>query len=103
VLIIEGKEYKFLSEKDPSLLPWKNLGVDIVFECTGRFTKKEDAQKHLGAGAKRVIISAPSKSESVSTIVHGANKPGPGESIISCASCTTNCITSVVEIKGALS
>jgi glyceraldehyde-3-phosphate dehydrogenase (EC 1.2.1.12) len=99
-LIVDGKPYEVLSESDPSKLPWKNLGVDIVFECTGLFTKKEDALKHIQAGAKMVILSAPSKSEEVVTVVHAVNKPKSDVQVISCASCTTNCITPVVEIMG---
>jgi glyceraldehyde 3-phosphate dehydrogenase len=99
-LIVEGKQYKVLNEKDPTQLPWGNLGIDIVFECTGIFTKKEDLQKHLQAGAKKVILSTTSKSEDVNTIVYGVNQPQESEQIISCASCTTNCITPVFEILG---
>jgi glyceraldehyde 3-phosphate dehydrogenase len=100
-LVIEGHSYKVLHEKDPAQLPWDVLGVDVVFECTGIFTKKEDMQKHLNAGAEHVILSAPSKSEEVPTIVYGVNSPGLHSSqMISCASCTTNCITPVVEVMG---
>jgi len=73
-IIIDKKEYKLLAEKDPSKLPWKELGVDIVLECTGFFTKYEDAKKHINAGAKKVIISAPSKSEEVSHFIMGVNE-----------------------------
>jgi glyceraldehyde 3-phosphate dehydrogenase len=91
----------FLSERDPAQLPWKDLGVDIVFECTGIFTKREDAAKHAEAGARFVLISAPTKSEDVPTIVYGVNTDAGGEAtVISCASCTTNSITPVVEIMG---
>ena len=65
---------KMLTEKDPSKLPWKKLGIDVVLECTGFFTKYEDAQKHLKAGAKKVILSAPSKSSEVSTFILGGNE-----------------------------
>ncbi len=100
-LIIEGRSIKFFSERDPAQLPWKSLGVEAVFECTGVFTKKVDLEKHLQAGAKHVILSAPTKEAEVMTIVHGVNSPeGEMPSIISCASCTTNCITPVVEIMG---
>jgi glyceraldehyde 3-phosphate dehydrogenase len=96
-----GKEHcRVLAEKDPAKLPWKELGVDVVLECTGLFTKKEDAAKHLAAGAKRVIISAPSKSPEVTTVVYGAVSAASSDPVISCASCTTNCITPVVEIMG---
>jgi glyceraldehyde 3-phosphate dehydrogenase len=100
-LVVDGGRYKVFQERDPAQLPWGELGVDIVFECTGVFTKKEDLKKHLRAGAKYAILSAPTKSEDVPTVVHGVNKPGE-ESVqmISCASCTTNCITPVVEVMG---
>ena len=97
-LVINGKEIKVLSEKDPSNLPWKDLGIDTVFECTGIFTKRAELQKHIEAGAKRVVLSAPAKSEDISTVVHGVNTESGEEQIISCASCTTNCITPVVEV-----
>jgi glyceraldehyde 3-phosphate dehydrogenase len=101
-LYVNGRQIKVLNSKEPSLLPWKGMGIDIVLECTGRFTRKEDLEKHLQAGARYVILSAPSKSDDVMTIVHGVNKPEDEESvkIISCASCTTNCITPIVEIIG---
>ncbi len=100
-LVVGGKKYKVFSEKDPVQLPWGDLGIDIVFECTGVFTRREDLEKHLQAGAKYAILSAPSKSEEVITVVHGVNKPEDGSvQIISCASCTTNCITPVVEVMG---
>ncbi len=97
-LVINGKEIKVLSEKDPSNLPWKDLGIDTVFECTGIFTKRDELQKHIEAGAKRVVLSAPAKSEDISTVLHGVNTESGEEQIISCASCTTNCITPVVEV-----
>mgnify|MGYP006277402831 CR=1 FL=1 len=97
-LIIDGKEYNLLSEKDPSNLPWKDMEIDLVFECTGVFSKREDLKKHIEAGAKHVIISAPAKSGDVATVVHGVNRAEEGADIISCASCTTNCITPVVEV-----
>jgi glyceraldehyde 3-phosphate dehydrogenase len=99
-LVIDGKSYKIISEKDPAQLPWGDLGVDLVLECTGIFTKKPDLEKHIQAGAKRVILSAPAKSEGVTTIVHGVNQPDESDQIVSCASCTTNCITPVVEVMG---
>ncbi len=100
-LMVDGNSIKFFSERDPSQLPWKELGVEAVFECTGVFTKKADLEKHLQAGAKHVILSAPTKEAEVMTIVHGVNSPeGEAPSVISCASCTTNCITPVVEIMG---
>ncbi|WP_373527827.1 type I glyceraldehyde-3-phosphate dehydrogenase [Nostoc sp.] len=99
-LIIDGKEYKIFSEKDPEQLPWGNLGIDVVFECTGIFTKKEGLEKHIKAGAKHAILSAPAKSEDVDTVVYGVNQTPDSAQIFSCASCTTNCITPVVEILG---
>ncbi|MCB2184318.1 MAG: type I glyceraldehyde-3-phosphate dehydrogenase [Desulfobulbaceae bacterium] len=99
-LIIDDFEYPVFSEKDPEQLPWADLDIDIVFECTGIFRTREGLEKHLQAGAKRVILSAPEKSGDVPTVVHGVNRPETTEQLISCASCTTNCITPVVEIMG---
>jgi glyceraldehyde 3-phosphate dehydrogenase len=97
-LIIDGRKYPVLNEKAPANLPWGDLGIDIVFECSGIFTTGEELERHLQAGAGRVILSAPAKSEGVPTIVYGVNRPDSADRIISCASCTTNCITPVVEI-----
>ena len=99
-LYVDKKSFKFFSEKDPAALPWKDLKIDIVIESTGRFTEKEDAAKHLQAGAKYVIISAPTKSEGVPTVVFGVNDSDKDDTIISCASCTTNSLTPVVEVIG---
>jgi glyceraldehyde 3-phosphate dehydrogenase len=99
-LIIDGKRYRVLSEKDPARLPWSEMEVDAVFECTGRFTQKEDLEKHIRAGAKTAILSAPSKSEEVVTVVHGVNTTNGPVQVMSCASCTTNCITPVFEVMG---
>jgi len=100
-LIVDGKPYHFYHEKDPTRLPWADLGVDIVLECTGVFTKKEQLAKHIQAGARFVILSAPAKSEEVVTVIHGVNQPENGlPNIISCASCTTNSIAPVIEIIG---
>lgn len=99
-LAVEGKEYKVFSEKDPTQIPWGDLGVDIVFECTGIFTKQEDLEQHLKAGAKRVVLSAPSKSEGIETVVYGVNQASDSAQVFSCASCTTNCITPVFEVIG---
>jgi glyceraldehyde 3-phosphate dehydrogenase len=99
-LIVDGDRIRVVSEKDPASLPWKELKVDIVFEATGRFTSKEDAAKHLNAGARKVIITAPAKGEDI-TIVMGVNdqKYDPAKHhIISNASCTTNCLTPVVKV-----
>ncbi len=89
-----------LREKDPARLPWRSMNVDLVFECTGAFTRREDLDAHIRAGAGYVILSAPSKGDGVETIVHGVNAPHRNSAIISCASCTTNCITPVMEILG---
>lgn len=97
-LVIDGKEIPVKNEKDPAKLPWKDLDVDLVFECSGVFTEKKDLQKHLKAGARKVILSAPAKSDDIKTIVYGVNAWDEQDEIISCASCTTNCITPVVEI-----
>jgi glyceraldehyde 3-phosphate dehydrogenase len=99
-LIIDGQPIRYHSEKDPARLPWQSLGVDIVLECTGVFTKREDLEKHIQAGAKYVILSAPAKSDDVVTVVHGVNTLEGDTRILACASCTTNCITPVVEIVG---
>jgi glyceraldehyde 3-phosphate dehydrogenase (phosphorylating) len=99
-LVVDGDSLKVTAEKDPARLPWKELGVDIVFESTGRFTSKEDAAKHIQAGARKVIITAPAKGEDI-TIVMGVNddKYDPKKHhIISNASCTTNCLTPVVKV-----
>ncbi|MBI4644774.1 MAG: type I glyceraldehyde-3-phosphate dehydrogenase, partial [Deltaproteobacteria bacterium] len=97
-LVVDGKQYPVFSERDPAQLPWGKMGVDVVFECTGVFTNNEGLQKHVQAGAKLVYLSAPPKGEDVCTIVHGVTKPEGGVNVISCASCTTNCITPVVEV-----
>lgn len=99
-LIIEGKHYKVLSERDPAQLPWGSLGIDLVFECTGLFTNKEALEKHLQAGAKSVILSAPTKSAGIETVVYGVNHVPESAKMFSCASCTTNCISPVVEVMG---
>lgn len=99
-LVVDGKHIQVLEEKDPANLPWKELKVDVVIESTGLFTKKEGAELHIKAGAKRVVISAPTKSPDLETIVFGANEDkleAAGE-IISNASCTTNSIAMVMAI-----
>lgn len=96
-----GKEVRVLAESNPEKLPWKDLGIDIVLECTGRFTSLEGAQRHIKAGAKKVIISAPSKSEKVPTYLLGVNedKYNPKKDIpVSMGSCTTNCVAPVVKV-----
>ena len=100
-IIVDGKKIKVLAERDPAVLPWGDLGVDLVIESTGRFTAKEDAEKHItGGGAKRVIISGPTKSDGVDTIVIGANddKTENATEVISNASCTTNSLGAVMAI-----
>lgn len=99
-LVIDGKAIRYLSVKDPAQLPWADLKVDLVFESTGIFTSQEDAGKHIQAGAEWVIISGPTKSKGVPTVVHGVNHPDSGARIISCASCTTNNIAPVMEVIG---
>jgi len=99
-IIVNGTHVKVLAEKDPAALPWGELGVEVVIESTGRFTAKEDAELHIQAGAKRVVISGPSKSDGVDTIVLGANEDsieGSSE-IVSNASCTTNSLGVVMAI-----
>ncbi len=102
-IIVDGKEIKVLAEKDPAALPWAALGVQMVIESTGFFTDKEGASKHIQAGAKRVIISGPTKSEGVDTIVLGANddKIEGSTEVISNASCTTNSLGAVMAILDA--
>jgi glyceraldehyde 3-phosphate dehydrogenase len=99
-LVVDGKDYAVYNEKDPAALPWRELGIDVVFECTGIFTKSEGLEKHIQAGAKHAILSAPAKSDDLDTVVHGVNQPGGEKKAFSCASCTTNCITPVVEVMG---
>jgi glyceraldehyde 3-phosphate dehydrogenase len=98
VLEVDGASYRFLSEKDPSRLPWKEMEVDLVFECTGIFRAESELKKHIEAGARWVILSAPEKSGNSPTVVHGVNQAESTAKIISCASCTTNCIAPVAEI-----
>ena len=99
-IIINTREIPVFAEKDPALLPWKKLGVDVVIESTGFFTKPEDARAHIKAGAKRVVISAPAKGEGAKTVVIGVNEDIVEESdeILSNASCTTNCIAPVMKV-----
>ncbi|KAB2940090.1 MAG: type I glyceraldehyde-3-phosphate dehydrogenase [Hyphomicrobium sp.] len=98
-----GRPIKVLAEKDPSKLPWKDLGIDIVMECTGIFTDKEKAQVHLSAGAKRVLVSAPSKGADI-TVVYGVNheKLSGDHKVVSNASCTTNCLAPVAKVLNDL-
>jgi glyceraldehyde 3-phosphate dehydrogenase len=99
-LVVAGRKLRTLRNRDPLDLPWKDLDIELVFECTGAFTRREDLEKHVLAGARIVLLSAPSKGGEVETIVHGVNAPGGAVSLISCASCTTNCITPIVEAIG---
>ena len=99
-IVVDGDEIRVLSEKDPARLPWKDLGVDVVLESTGHFTDRDGAARHLEAGARKVVISAPGKGEDV-TIVLGVNedKYDPARhNVISNASCTTNCLVPVVKV-----
>lgn len=100
-ITIDGKTIKVTSEKDPALLPWKDLGVDYVVESTGFFTSYDMAEKHLQAGAKRVVISAPAKDASIPTFVMGVNHhkyQSAQDKIISNASCTTNCLAPITKV-----
>lgn len=98
-LIMADRTYPLFAERDPIKLPWKELGVDVVLECSGRFNTRATLSRHCAAGAKRVILSAPAKDKDIPTVIYGVNayneKDGP---ILSCASCTTNCVTPVIEI-----
>ncbi|UFT98471.1 type I glyceraldehyde-3-phosphate dehydrogenase [Radiobacillus kanasensis] len=99
-LVVAGKEIKVLSERDPANLGWGDLGVEVVIESTGRFTKREDAKKHLDAGAKKVVISAPANDEDI-TLVMGVNEDkydAGSHHVISNASCTTNCLAPFAKV-----
>jgi glyceraldehyde 3-phosphate dehydrogenase len=99
-LRVDGDDIRVLAEKDPAKLPWKDLGVDIVFESTGRFTSRADAAKHIDGGARKVIITAPAKDEDI-TIVMGVNHDrydAAAHHVVSNASCTTNCLVPVVKV-----
>jgi glyceraldehyde 3-phosphate dehydrogenase len=99
-IIVDGDEIRILSEKDPAALPWKELGVDIVLESTGRFTDAAAARKHIDGGAKKVIISAPAKGEDITLVlgVNGDKYDAAKHTIISNASCTTNCLVPMVKV-----
>ena len=99
-LKVGDEEITFLNEKDPASLPWKALGIDVVIESTGIFTDQESASLHIEAGAKTVVLSGPTKSPDVPTVVHGVNTEDGKTNIFSCASCTTNNISPVIEIIG---
>ena len=98
-IIVDSKKTRVYKETEPENLPWKELGIDLVFECTGRFTKVEDAYKHIKAGAKKVLISAPCKGDA-KTIVYNVNDDilDGTEEVISAASCTTNCLAPVLKV-----
>ncbi|MFW5895071.1 MAG: type I glyceraldehyde-3-phosphate dehydrogenase [Bacillota bacterium] len=98
-IVVDGKEIRVYAEKDPEALPWADLGVDVVLECTGIFTKKDAAMKHINAGAKKVMISAPAKGD-LKTIVYNVNHTDldGSEQVVSGASCTTNCLAPVVKV-----
>ena len=100
-IIVDGKKIKALAEKDPEKLPWKDLGVDIVLECTGLFTKAEDARKHIKAGAKKVIMSAPAKEKETPGFVLGVNDEkfdAAKVDVMDMGSCTTNCVAPIAKI-----
>ncbi|MFC3414621.1 type I glyceraldehyde-3-phosphate dehydrogenase [Algoriphagus hitonicola] len=99
-LLVGGQSVNLLSQSDPEKLPWKAMNVDLVIECTGRFTTRQGAEKHLNAGAKKVIISAPSPDESIKMVVLGVNDSilTGDEKIVSNASCTTNCLAPMVHV-----
>jgi glyceraldehyde 3-phosphate dehydrogenase len=99
-ITVDGDEFQVLAEKDPAALPWKALGVDVVFEATGKFTKRDDAAKHIAGGAKRVVITAPAKGPDAMLVVgvnHTLYDPAKHQ-IISNASCTTNCLAPVAKV-----
>jgi glyceraldehyde 3-phosphate dehydrogenase len=97
-LHIGDRKILFISEKDSARLPWKKLDIDVVIESTGLFTNRQDAEKHIHAGAKNVVISAPTKNADMPTVIHGVNTEDGKTSIFSCASCTTNNIAPIIEI-----
>lgn len=98
-IVVGKKEIRVLQEKDPEQLPWKEMAIDVVIESTGFFTEEEGARKHITAGAKHVVISAPTKSKAVATVVMGVNDDKlAGKDIVSNASCTTNCVAPVMAV-----
>jgi glyceraldehyde 3-phosphate dehydrogenase len=98
-LVIDGKKVRLFSERDPKKLPWADLKIDVVLECTGVFTQYADAHQHIDAGAKKVIISAPAKEDNVKTIVYGVNDDSlnADDKVISVGSCTTNCLAPIAK------
>jgi glyceraldehyde 3-phosphate dehydrogenase len=97
-LVLDDHRIPVYACGNPVELPRGNLGVDLVFECTGVFRDEPQLAAHLTAGARYVLLSAPARTETITTVVYGTNRAGTGQRIISCASCTTNCITPVMEI-----
>ena len=98
-LVVDDKHrVQLFSERDPATLPWKELGIDLVFECTGVLKTEVDLKKHISAGASFVILSSPPRGEEIGVVVHGVNRPDGTAQIISCASCTTNSIAPLVEV-----
>lgn len=97
-LKVEGKKIPLLAQRDPAKIPWKDYGVEVVIESTGRFTTQEEAKKHALGGAKRVVLSAPAKGENVGTFVIGVNEVKGDAEVISNASCTTNCVAPVAAV-----
>ncbi len=99
-LFVNNKEVIICNQRDPKKLPWKEMNIDLVFECTGAFTSLEDASKHIESGAKKVIISAPAKEPNVKTIIYGVNDNTltTQDSVISIGSCTTNCLAPIAKI-----
>lgn len=98
-IVVNGKKVKCVQERDPAALPWGDMGIDIVYECSGIFTKRDDASKHLTAGAKKVLISAPATDEDI-TVVYGVNSDDltGDHKIVSNASCTTNCLAPLAKV-----
>jgi glyceraldehyde 3-phosphate dehydrogenase len=99
-LVVTNRKLGKLQIREPLDLPWKALGIELVCECTGAFTLRAELEKHIRAGARFVLLSDPTRSEDVETVIHRVNAPGGVPVIISCASCTTNCNTPIVEIIG---
>ena len=97
-LIIDGRRVPVYGEPDPARLPWGELGVDLVLECTSQFRTEDGLTKHIEAGARFAILSAPAKTEAIATVVHGANRAPQDRQVISCASCTTNSVAPIVEV-----
>jgi glyceraldehyde 3-phosphate dehydrogenase len=97
-LTIDGRRVPVYGEPDPARLPWGELGVDLVLECTGQYRTEAGLSKHIEAGARLAILSAPAKTEGIATVVHGANQAPHDRQVISCASCTTNSVAPIVEV-----